>query len=91
MHWQIQEFEKGGHIASAERGDRAYQPMMGVWGLLSPSGVHQGLFAPAWLGGEGAKPSDVKPRGSASSRGSLKALFSSLGLGTYCLVNKSRL
>jgi len=59
--------------------------------------------------------SDVKPRGSASSPGSLKAVFSSLGLGlgseslglglglegyclglgldlgTYCLVNKSRL
>jgi len=59
--------------------------------------------------------SDVKPRGSASSRGSLEAIFSSLGLGlgseslglglglegncfglglglgTYCLVNKSRL
>jgi len=30
---------------------------------------------------------DVKPRGSASSRGSLEAIFSSLGLGLegYCL------
>ena len=34
LHWRIQNFNLGGHIASAER-----EPITGVWGR-SPSGVH---------------------------------------------------
>jgi len=45
-HWRIQEFEKGGHMASAKR-----ESIMGVWGLC-PSDV-QGQSP--WLGGQGAK------------------------------------
>jgi len=50
-HWRIQEFEKGGHMASAKR-----EPIMGVWGF-APSGV-QGQSP--WLEGQGASPPEAE-------------------------------